>query len=80
MSRSVPGCRSVQVTLFQGDRSGAFGARIKRKLDDQKKGRGPGPTALDGFLLAGHTGVSTDGGTTIFGFNPGAQPVSHSGR
>jgi hypothetical protein len=75
MSRSVPNCRTIQVILFQGDRSGAFGARMKRELDDQKSGRGPGPTALDGLFLVGHTGVSTDGATTIYGFNPDATGV-----
>jgi hypothetical protein len=74
MSRSVPSCRIIQVTLFQGDRSRAFGARIMRELDDQKNGRGPGPTALDCLLLAGHTGVSTDG-ATIYAFNPDATGV-----
>jgi hypothetical protein len=63
------------VILFRGDRSGAFGARIKRELDDQKNGRGSGLTALDCLLLAGHTGVSTDGATTICGFNPDATGV-----
>ncbi len=72
MSTTVPRCETIQVVLFRGDRSGAFGARIKRELDDQKNGHGPGPTALDCVLLVGHTGVSMDGGTTIYGFNPDA--------
>jgi hypothetical protein len=75
MSGSVPSCRTIQVMLFRGDRSGAFGARIKRELDDQKNGRGPGPTALDCLMLVGHTGVSMDGATTIYGFNPDATGV-----
>jgi len=75
MSLSVPSCRTIRVTFFRGDRSGAFGARIKRQLDEQKNGRGPGPTALDCLLLVGHTGVSTDGATTIYGFNPDATGV-----
>jgi hypothetical protein len=28
------------------------------------------PTMRDCLLFAGHTGVSTDGGATIYGFNP----------
>lgn len=76
MSTPIPSCRTILVSLFRGDRSGAFGARIKRELDDQKKGHGPGPSALECLLLAGHTGVSTDGGTTIYGFNPDAQGLS----
>jgi hypothetical protein len=70
MSSAVPSCETIQVALFRGDRSRAFGARIKRELDEQKNGLGPGPTALDCLLLVGHTGVSTDGGATIYGFNP----------
>src|SRR5262249_59130390 len=46
------------------------GARFKRGLDEQESGRGPGPTTLDCLFLVGHTGVSTDGGTTIYEFNP----------
>jgi hypothetical protein len=68
-------CEAVEVVLFRGDRSPGFGARIKRDMDDQKGGFGPGPSALDCLLLVGHTGVSTDGGTTIYGFNPDVQGV-----
>jgi hypothetical protein len=75
MNSRVPSCETVQVVLFRGDRSGASGARIKRELDAQKIGLGPGPLALDCLLLAGHTGVSTDGGTTIYGFNPNATGI-----
>jgi hypothetical protein len=71
MSNAVPTCETVQVVLFRGDRSGPFAARIKRELDDQKNNKlGVKPSALDCLLLAGHTGVSTDGETTIYGFNP----------
>lgn len=70
MNRTVPRCETIQVVLFRGDRSRVSGARIKRELDEQKNGLGLGPTALDCLRLAGHTGVSTDGGTTIYGFNP----------
>ena len=47
MTGAVPSCDTIQVVLFRGDRSGAFGARIKRELDEQKNGLGPGPAALD---------------------------------
>ena len=72
MNHSVPKCEAIHVVLFRGDRSGPFGARIKRELDDQKHGRGPGPSVMDCLLWAGHTGVSTDGEQTIYGFNPDA--------
>ncbi len=75
MSSAVPSCETIQVVLFRGDRSGAFGARIKRELDEQKNGLGPGPAALDCLLLTGHTGVSTDGGTTTYGFKPDASGI-----
>ena len=70
MSSPVPVCRTITVVAFRGDRSRALAVAFLRALDDEKSGRGPGPTILDGLLFAGHTGVSTDGGTTIYGFNP----------
>jgi hypothetical protein len=70
MSSPVPACRTIKVLAFRGDRSRAFAAAFLRALDDEKNGRGAGPTLLDCLLFAGHTGVSTDGGTTIHGFNP----------
>ncbi|MBI2824064.1 MAG: hypothetical protein HYX69_05145 [Planctomycetia bacterium] len=66
----MPNCRTVAVFAFRGDRSAAFGAAFKRALDDEKRGLRPGPTIHQCLLFAGHTGVSTNGGTTIFGFNP----------
>jgi hypothetical protein len=38
-------------------------------------GRGPGPPVRDCLKLVGHTGVSTDGATTIYGFKPDAPGV-----
>jgi hypothetical protein len=70
MSRQVPPCRTINVVAFRGDRSRAVAAAILRALDDEKNGRGAGPTMRDCLLFGGHTGVSTDGGTTIYGFNP----------
>ncbi|HEV3440583.1 MAG TPA: hypothetical protein VG122_24725 [Gemmata sp.] len=69
MSKAVPQCRTVTVHTFRGDRS-AFGQRVRRALDDEKRGRGPGPSPVDCLLYAGHTGVSTDRDRTIYGFNP----------
>jgi hypothetical protein len=76
MSSPVP-CRSIRVVAFRGDRSRAFVAAFLSALDDEKTGRGPGPPFLDCLLFAGHAGVSTDGGTTIYGFTPesGRVPV-----
>jgi len=72
MSKVVPACKPITVVTFRGDRTGAFGAAIRRKLDDEKHGRGPGPTILECLLFAGHTGVSLDAGTVVYGFNPDA--------
>lgn len=47
-----------------------------RALDENVRGRGPGPSRLECMLYAGHTGVSVDGGATIFGFNPVAGGLS----
>jgi hypothetical protein len=68
----VQPCRPVTVLAFAGDRSGPFVARVFAALRDGRSGRGPGPFALECLLLAGHAGVSTDAGATIFGFNPDA--------
>jgi hypothetical protein len=77
MSRTAPPCRTITVCAFRGDRSRTFAAAFLKALDDEKNRRGPGPTASECLLFAGHTGVSTDGGTTICGFNPegGSLPV-----
>lgn len=77
MSSPVPVCRTIAVFAFRGNRSRTFASAFLRALDNERNGRGAGPTVLDCLLLAGHTGVSTNAGTTISGFNPdpGAAPV-----
>lgn len=70
MSSTPPPCRSVNVFLFRGDRSRAMAASFQIALDDEKTGRGSGPTIMDCQLFAGHIGVSLDSGMTIWGFNP----------
>jgi hypothetical protein len=77
MSSPTPACRTITVLAFRGDRSRVYAAAFLKALDDEKHGRGPGPTPLECLLFAGHTGVSTDLGTTIYGFNPdgGRMPV-----
>src|SRR5436309_1257581 len=75
MSSPAPRCRTINVVAFRGDRSRAFAATFQRALDDEKNGRGAGPTICNCRLFAGHTGVSTDGRTTIYGFNPDASHV-----
>ena len=76
MARVAPPCRTVTVLAFRGDRSRPFAAAFLKALDDEKNGRGPGPTTLECLLFAGHTGASTDGGTTIYGFNPAGGGLS----
>jgi len=65
-------CQCAERSLFTRSRvierppSGSvFGA-----LDDERKGRGPGPSKAECLLFAGHTGVSTDSDQVIYGFNP----------
>src|SRR5262245_38523101 len=70
MNSPLPVCRTIEIAAVRGDRSGTFGAAVLRALDNEKKGRGAGPSFLDCLLFAGHVGVSTDGGTTILAFNP----------
>jgi hypothetical protein len=55
---------------FRGDRSRIFAAAFLKAIDDEKNGRASGPTAFDCLLFTGHTGVSMDGGTAIYGFSP----------
>jgi hypothetical protein len=70
MTAPLPVCRTIRVVAFRRDLSATFCRAFLKALDDEKHGRGPGPTSLDCVLFAGHTGVSTDGGSTVFGFNP----------
>ena len=67
---TVPACRIVTVHTFEGDRTSAFRRRFLGALDDERNGRGSGPSKTDFLFFAGHTGVSTD--TVVYGFNPDA--------
>jgi hypothetical protein len=69
MSTGVPPCRTVAVYTFRGNR-GTLGRRVRKALDDEVHGLGPGPTPRECLLYAGHTGVSTDSGNAIYGFHP----------
>lgn len=75
MSVAVPRCRSITVSLFGGDRSRPFASAILAALDDERTGRGPGPSSLQCLLFTGHAGVSLDDATTIHGFNPDPGPL-----
>jgi hypothetical protein len=70
-------CRAITVVLFSGDHSHAFVKAYLRALDDEKNGRGRGPSAMDCSFVAGHTGVSIDGRKVVYAFNPdvGKLPV-----
>ena len=76
MSTGVPQCRVVTVHIYRGDRA-ALGRRVRKALDDELNGLGPGPSLLECLLYAGHTGVSTDSDKAIYGFNPnlGGLPI-----
>lgn len=65
-------CRRVTVLAFAGDRSRPFVARVLAAIVNGMNGHGPGPSHLECMFLAGHAGVSTDAGLSIWGFNPGA--------
>ena len=65
-----PPCRTVEVFAFLGDHSRLFAITFRQRIDAEKNGSGIGPTPLDCLLYAGHAGVSVDGGSTIYGFNP----------
>lgn len=73
----LPACRIVSVHAFRGDRTIGFRQSFFRALDDQRNGRGTGPSEIDCLLFAGHTGVSTDAKGVIWGFNPdrGTDPI-----
>jgi hypothetical protein len=70
MSSPAPPCRTITVFAFRGARFRPFVTAFLKATQDAKNGIGAGPTPLDCLLFAGHTGVSTDGGTTVYGFNP----------
>src|SRR5947209_14696986 len=74
---AVPICRTITVHTFRGDRITAFSQRLFGALDDERHGRGPGPSGIDCLLFAGHTGVSTDAAKVIYGFNAdgGLDPI-----
>ncbi|MCE9553159.1 MAG: hypothetical protein K8T91_07245 [Planctomycetes bacterium] len=76
MSNVIPPCRKISVFAFRGDRSLAFASNFLKVLDDEKKGYGPGPSAQDCLLFAGHAGVSTDGNKTIYGFQPDSAGIA----
>src|SRR6516225_6671274 len=65
-------CRIITVVAFAGDHSHAFVRAFLKALDDEKNGRGRGPSLLDSLLYAGHAGVSTDGRKVVYAFNPDA--------
>ena len=69
MRAAVPQCRTVSIHTFRGNRA-ALGRRVRKALDDEMNGVGPGPSRLDCLLYTGHTGVSTDSDSVIYGFNP----------
>ncbi len=69
---AVPRCRTVTVHTFRGDRSSAFVRQVLQALDNQREDKGPGPSRTECLLYSGHTGVSTDEDTVVYGFNPAA--------
>ncbi len=69
-------CRTIIVVTFAGDHSHSFVRAFLKALDDEKNGRGPGPSPLECLLYAGHTGVSTNGRQVICAFNPNPGSLS----
>lgn len=72
MNSPATPCRAVTVCVFGGDRSRVFARAFLAALDDERHRGAPGPGAVTCLLFTGHTGISTDGGTTVYGFNPNA--------
>jgi hypothetical protein len=67
---ALPSCRIVTVHAFRGDRTIGFRRRLFQALDEERDGRGPGPSEIDCSLFTGHTGVSIDVDGVIWGFHP----------
>jgi hypothetical protein len=74
---ALPFCRIVTVHAFRGDRTIGFRQRLFQALDDERNGRGSGPSEIDCSLFMGHAGISTDADGIIWGFNPdrGTEPM-----
>lgn len=75
--KTLPLCRIVTVHTFRGDRTIGFRQRLFQAIDDERNGRGSGPSEIDCLLFAGHSGLSTDANRVIWGFNPdkGTDPI-----
>ena len=69
MNNVLP-CRIVTIYAFLGDRKRAFFGPFLKALAEERAGRDAGPSALDCLLYTGHTGVSMNSGSNIYGFNP----------
>jgi hypothetical protein len=65
---AVPLCKIITVHTFRGDWTMPFRRRLFQALDDERHGRGPGPSQIDCLLFVGHTGLSTDTDRVIYGF------------
>jgi hypothetical protein len=61
--------RIVRIHTFRGDRTRTFGHDLFRSLDDERHGRGAGPSETEFLLFVGHTGISVGADTTVYGFN-----------
>jgi hypothetical protein len=74
---ALPSCRIVRVHAFRGDRTIGFRQRFIQALNEERNGRGSGPSEIDCSIFAGHTGVSTNVEGVIWGFNPdrGIDPI-----
>src|SRR5262249_4821575 len=70
MASPPPICRTTTVFGFGGDRSRRYASLFLTALADEKNGVGPRPTTEMCLLYTGHAGLSTDGGSAIYGFNP----------
>jgi hypothetical protein len=70
MANPIPRCQAIKVYAFRGDSSPAYHLYFKRKLDDERHGRGPGPLSVECLLSFGHVSLSFNGGITKYGFHP----------
>jgi hypothetical protein len=70
----IPPCETIVVLVLRANRSRSLVKSFQQKLDDERAFR-PGPTVEECLHYLGHSGVSLDGGNTVYGFQPDSTGV-----
>jgi hypothetical protein len=70
-------CRRIFLHAFRRDMTAAFLDDFQRKLQQSEDGTGTGPTFTECLMWSGHVGISFEGQSPIWGFNPdpGNEPI-----